>query len=57
VIRPLDVDSAAAAGYLVMAFLYAVVATVFLVRGRAGRALGVFVVLAYAAWLVAGWRL
>jgi cation:H+ antiporter len=57
VIHPLDVDSAAAAGYLVMAFLYAVVATVFLVRERAGRALGVFLVLAYAAWLVAGWRL
>jgi cation:H+ antiporter len=56
-IHPLDVDSAAAAGYLAMAFLYAAVATVFLVRGRAGRVLGVFVLLAYAAWLMVGWRL
>jgi cation:H+ antiporter len=51
-VHPLDVDSAGAAGYLAMAFLYAVVATVFLARGRAGRWLGAFVLGSYAAWLV-----
>jgi cation:H+ antiporter len=51
--RPLDVDSAAAAGYLAVAILYAVVATVFLVRGRAGRVLGGFLLAGYAGWLVA----
>jgi cation:H+ antiporter len=49
--RPLDVDSPTAAGYLVVALLYAVVATVFLARGRAGRLLGGFVLVVYAAWL------
>jgi cation:H+ antiporter len=56
-IRPLDADSTAAAGYLAMAFLYAVVATVFLARGRAGRGLGVLLVLGYVGWLLAAWRL
>lgn len=51
-VRPLTVDSAAAAGYLAVAFLYSLVATVFLVRGRAGRWLGGFVLLCYAGWLV-----
>jgi cation:H+ antiporter len=51
-VRPLDVDSAAAAGYLAVAFLYFLVATVFLVRGRAGRWLGGFLILCYAGWLV-----
>jgi cation:H+ antiporter len=50
-IQPLDVDSATAAGYLAVAFLYAVVATVFLLRGRAGRGLGGFVLLCYGGWL------
>jgi Ca2+/Na+ antiporter len=51
-VHPLDVDSAGASGYLAMAFLYAVVATVFLARGQAGRWLGAFVLVSYAAWLV-----
>lgn len=51
-VQPLDVDSAAAAGYLAMAFLYAVVATALLIRGRAGRVLGGFLVAGYAGWLV-----
>ena len=51
-VHPLDVDSAGAAGYLAMAFLYAVVATVLLARGRAGRWLGAFVLVSYAGWLV-----
>jgi cation:H+ antiporter len=52
-VRPLDVDAPGAAAFLAAAFLYAVVATVFLVRGRAGRRLGIFVLACYAAWLVA----
>jgi cation:H+ antiporter len=50
-VRPLDADSAAATGYLAMALLYAVVATVFMARGRAGRWLGGFLLLCYATWL------
>lgn len=51
-VRPLDVDGAANAAFLGMAFLYAVVSTVFLKRGRAGRLLGGFVVGFYVVWLV-----
>jgi cation:H+ antiporter len=56
-VRPLDVDSAAAAGYLAVALLYFLVATVFLARGRAGRWLGGFLILCYTGWLVAAWTL
>jgi cation:H+ antiporter len=52
-VHPLDVDSAAATGYLAMAALYALVATVFVARGRAGRWLGGLLLLLYAAWLAA----
>lgn len=51
-VRPLDIDSAAALALLGSAFLYAVVATVFLHRRRAGWRLGLFVLAFYAAWLV-----
>jgi cation:H+ antiporter len=51
-VRPLDVDGAANAAFLGMAFLYAVVSTVLLARGRAGRLLGVFVLGFYVLWLV-----
>lgn len=51
-VRPLDVDSAAALALLGSAFLYAVVATVFLARRRAGWGVGLFVLAFYAAWLV-----
>jgi cation:H+ antiporter len=51
-VRPLEVDGAGATAFLAAAFLYAVVATTFLVRGRAGRGLGIFVLACYAAWLV-----
>jgi cation:H+ antiporter len=51
-VRPLDVDSAAALAFLGAAFLYTVVATTFLARGKAGRGVGVFVLAFYAAWLV-----
>ena len=52
VVRPLDVDSAAALAFLGSATLYAVVATTFLARGQAGRLLGLFVLSFYAGWLV-----
>ena len=51
-VRPLDIDSAGALAYLGAAFLYAVVATAFLARGRAGWRLGVFTLSFYALWLV-----
>jgi cation:H+ antiporter len=51
-VRPLDVDSAAALAFLGAAFLYTVVATAFLARGKAGRGVGLFVLAFYAAWLV-----
>ena len=51
-VRPLLVDSAANLAVLGSAFLYALVATVFLVRGRAGPVLGIVVLTFYAAWLV-----
>lgn len=50
-VRPLDVDGAANAAFLAMAFLYAIVSTVFLLRGRAGPLLGVFVFGVYGLWL------
>ena len=50
-VRPLDVDGAGNAAFLGMAALYTLVSVVFLLRGRAGRVLGVVVLAAYAAWL------
>jgi cation:H+ antiporter len=50
-VRPLDVDGAANAAFLGMAFLYAVVSTAFMWRGRAGRLLGVGVLGFYGLWL------
>ena len=52
-VRPLEVDGAGAVAFLAAAFVYAVVATAFLLRGRAGRVLGAGIVTFYAAWLVA----
>ena len=51
-VRPLEVDSVAALAFLGAAFLYTVVATAFLARGKAGRGVGVFVLAFYAAWLL-----
>ncbi len=51
-VRPLDVDSAGALAFLGSAFLYTVVATAFLSRGKAGRGVGWFVLAFYGAWLV-----
>lgn len=52
-VRPLELDGAAAIAFLGSAVVYALVATVFLLRGRAGKVLGVAIVLFYVAWLVA----
>lgn len=50
-VRPLDVDGAGNAAFLGMAFVYAVVSTAFLLRGRAGRVLGILVLGLYGLWL------
>jgi cation:H+ antiporter len=50
-VRPLILDSVAAAAFLGVALLYFVVGTWFLVRGRAGRLLGATVLILYAVWL------
>jgi cation:H+ antiporter len=51
VVRPLEIDGAAAAAFLGAVTLYAMVSAVFLWRERAGRILGVVVLGGYAAWL------
>ncbi len=51
-VRPLAVDSAANLAVLGCAVLYALVATVFQVRGRAGWGLGLTVLAGYGVWLV-----
>jgi cation:H+ antiporter len=51
-VRPLLVDSAAASAFVAAAVLYTIVATVFLLRGRAGKLTGLVVIAAYAAWIV-----
>ncbi|MGH2696110.1 MAG: calcium/sodium antiporter, partial [Actinomycetota bacterium] len=53
-VRPLEIDAPGSVAFTGVAALYAVVATVFLARGRAGRLLGGFVLASYAAWLVWG---
>ncbi|MDP8955990.1 MAG: hypothetical protein M3N24_03405 [Actinomycetota bacterium] len=50
-VRPLTVDSAAASAFLAASVLYTIVATVFLVRERAGKLVGVALIGCYAAWL------
>ncbi len=51
-VRPLEVDSAAALAFLGAAVLYTVTATVFLARERAGWGVGLFSLAFYALWLV-----
>ena len=53
-VRPLEIDAAGSVAFTGVAALYAVVATVFVARGRAGRLLGGFVLASYGAWLVWG---
>ncbi len=52
-VRPMELDSASLLAFLGAAGLYAIVATVFLARGRAWKGLGLVVVAGYAVWLVA----
>lgn len=52
IVRPLRLDTGANLAFLAAAALYAIVGTVFFVRGRAGRALGATVLVAYGVWLV-----
>jgi cation:H+ antiporter len=51
-VRPLAVDSTVGLAFLGAAGVYAVVATVFLARGRAWRGLGATVLALYAVWLL-----
>ncbi len=51
-VRPLQVDSAAASAYDAATLLYAAVATAFLARGRAGKLTGLVVLAGYALWIV-----
>ena len=53
-VRPLEIDAAGSVAFTGVAALYAVVATVFVARGRAGRLLGGFVLASYGTWLVWG---
>lgn len=51
-IRPLALDGGVGLAFLAAAVVYALVATVFLLRGQAGWLLGVVVLVLYAGWLV-----
>jgi cation:H+ antiporter len=51
-VRPLVIDAPGSVAFLGVAVLYAVVATAFVARGRAGRLLGAVVLASYGAWLV-----
>lgn len=51
-VRPLVIDAPGSVAFLAVAVLYALVATTFMTRRRAGRLLGVVVLASYAAWIV-----
>jgi cation:H+ antiporter len=53
-IRPLDLDSSVGLSLLAGALLYCIVATIFLVRGRVSRPVGLVLLALYAAWLAYG---
>jgi cation:H+ antiporter len=50
-VRPLVLDSAAALAFLAAAAMYAIVAVIFVLRGRVGKGLGLVILGAYVAWL------
>jgi cation:H+ antiporter len=56
-VRPLSIDSAATSAFLAAAVLYTVVAVGFLARGKAGRLMGLLVLVLYVGWLVFASRL
>jgi cation:H+ antiporter len=51
-VRPLELDAGVTVAFLAAAFLYAVVAAVFLAKGEAGPLLGVFILGTYGVWLL-----
>jgi cation:H+ antiporter len=51
-VRPLEIDSAANTAFIASSVLYTVVAVAFLLRGRAGKGVGVTVLAVYALWLL-----
>jgi cation:H+ antiporter len=51
-VRPLELDGAAGSAFVAAAALYAVVATAFLSRRRAGKAVGLVVLAGYAGWML-----
>lgn len=56
-VRPLHVDGAGATAFLASAVMYTAVATPFLARGRAGKVVGLAVLLLYGLWLALASRL
>lgn len=56
-VRPLTLDGGALAALIFSAVLYAVVATVFMWRGHAGRVLGFTVITGYGLWLALASRI
>jgi len=56
-VRPLEIDSAASSAFIASSVLYAVVALAFLLRGRAGKLVGMIVLAIYALWLLFAVRL
>ena len=55
-VRPLSIDSAASVAFLAATVLYAIVATVFLARGQAGKLVGVAVLCLYVLWFLIAFR-
>lgn len=56
-VHPLEVDSAAASAFIAATLLYAVVATAFLLRGKAWRGIGVTIIVIYGLWIAYAVRL
>ncbi|HEV3475802.1 MAG TPA: hypothetical protein VG602_10665 [Actinomycetota bacterium] len=56
-VRPLDLDGASATAFLAAAVLYAVVASVFLVRREAWRGTGAGILALYVVWLLLSARI
>jgi len=57
IVHPLTLDGAVSATLIAAAILYVVVAVTFLLRGRAGRLLGAFLLVGFAGWAIAAVRL
>lgn len=57
VVRPLVIDTAASSAFIAATALYAIVSVPFLARGRAGKLVGLLVLVAYGLWLAFASRL